>query len=80
MKRREFDIANSDNFSSFISDELKRFLVVEQIKWSNILPKSPWWGIFYERLIRIIKEALKTVVEKAKLTYEEMARGNIDGN
>ena len=65
-------MAISDNFQTFISEELKIFLLVEQIKWSHILPKSPWWGAFYERLIRIIKEALKKVVGKAKLTYEEM--------
>ena len=71
-RRGKFDMAISDNFQTFISNELKTFLVMEQIKWNCILPKSPWWGAFYERLIRIIKEALKKTVGKAKLTYEEM--------
>ena len=38
----------------------------------RILPASPWWGGFYERLVRSIKLPLKKVVGKAKLTYEEM--------
>ena len=71
-RRGKFNMAISDNFQTFISNELKRFLLIEQIKWNYILPKSPWWGAFYEHLIRIIKEALKKVVGKAKLSYEEM--------
>ena len=61
-------MAINENFLTFIYDELKQFLALEEISWKHILPKSPWWGVFYERLIRIIKEALKKVVGKAKLT------------
>ena len=71
-RKGKFNMAISDNFQTFISDELKQFLALEEISWHHILPRSPWWGAFYERLIRIIKEALKKVVGKAKLTYEEM--------
>ena len=65
-------MAISDNFSTFLSDELKQFLTAQDIRWSYILEKSPWWGSFYERLIRIVKECLKKCVGKAKLTYEEI--------
>ena len=51
---------------------MQQFLTNEGINWKHILPKSPWWGAFYERLIRIIKEALKKSVKNAKLTYEEL--------
>ena len=71
-RKGKFNMAISDNFQTFISDELKQFLALEEISWHRILPRSPWWGAFYEQLIRIIKEALKKVVGKAKLTYEEM--------
>ena len=71
-RRGKFNMAVSDNFRSFISSELQQFLTREGIKWSHILPKSPWWGSFYERLIRVIKESLKKCVGKARLTYEEM--------
>ena len=40
--------------------------------WKFILPKSPWWGGFYERLIRIVKECLKKTLGQAKVNYEEM--------
>ena len=71
-RRGKFSMAISDNFSTFISEELQQFLTSEKIKWKYILQKSPWWGAFYERLIRIIKEALKKCVGKAKLSYEEL--------
>ena len=65
-------MAISDHLQTFICDELKQLLALEEIIWNHILPKSPSWGAFYERLIRIIKEALIKVVSKAKLTNEEM--------
>lgn len=65
-------MAVSDNFKSFIGKELGNFLTAEGISWTHILPKSPWWGAFYERLIRIVKEALKKSLGNAKLTYEEL--------
>ena len=71
-RRGKFKMAISDNFKTFVSKELQHFLANEGIKWSYILPKSPWWGAFYERLIRIIKEALKKCLGKARLTYEEL--------
>lgn len=71
-RRGKFNMAVSDNFKSFVSKELQQFLTRTGIEWTHILPKSPWWGAFYERLIRIIKESLKKCVGKARLTYEEM--------
>ena len=65
-------MAVSDNFKSFVGKELQQFLSNEGISWTHIFPKSPWWGAFYERLIRIVKEALKKSLGNAKLTYEEL--------
>ena len=75
-RKGKFNMAISDNFQTFISDELKQFLSLEEISWHHLLPRSPWWSVFYERLIRIIKEALKKVVGRAKLTYEENRNGH----
>ena len=48
------------------------FLMTNQIEHSPILPASPWWGGFYERLVRSVMTPLKKVVTRAKLNYEEM--------
>jgi hypothetical protein len=34
--------------------------------------KSPWWGGFYERMVRSVKRCLKKVLRNARLTYEEL--------
>ena len=62
----------SDNFKTFKSKEIKRFILKLKINWKFILEKSPWWGGFYERLIGIIKRCLKKVAGKAFLNYDEL--------
>ena len=36
------------------------------------MSSSPWWGCFYERLVRSVTQPLKKTLGKAKLTYEVM--------
>ena len=71
-RRGSLNFSISDNFKTFLAKEVRQYLTSERIRWSFILPKSPWWGGFYERLIRIVKEALKKIVGNAMLTYEEL--------
>ena len=49
----------SDNFKTFKANEVKNYFVNHSVKQSFILPASPWWGSFYERLVRSVKLALK---------------------
>ena len=36
-----------------------RYLTQERLRWSYILEKAPWWGGFYERLVKSLKSSLK---------------------
>ena len=63
----------SDNFQAFVSDKLNNFLSCNDINWKYILPLSPWWGEFYERLICIVKSTLRKVLGKSRLNYEELS-------
>jgi hypothetical protein len=36
------------------------------------LEKAPWWGGFFERLVKSTKRCLKKTLGTAKLTYEEL--------
>ena len=36
------------------------------------LKRAPWWGGFFERLIRSVKRCLKKILKNAKLSYEEL--------
>ena len=62
----------SDNFSSFKSDEVSKFLLLHNIDWKFILPLSPWWGGVYERLVRTVKNTLRKILERSKLNFEEL--------
>ena len=68
----------SDNFKTFKSKEVKAFLSNGPIKSEFILEKWPWLGGFYERLINIIKNYLKKVIEKTFWKYEEVNTVLID--
>ena len=37
------------------------------------MEKAPWWGGFFERLIRSVKNCLKKVVGNARLTMDELS-------
>ena len=73
ISRRGYpDLLVSDNAKTFKSVELKSFLRLNEIDQDFILPRSPWWGGFYERLVRTVKSTLNKTIGKARLTYEEM--------
>ncbi|GBN01820.1 hypothetical protein AVEN_204958-1 [Araneus ventricosus] len=45
---------------------------INAIDWKFNLPTAAWWGGWWERLIRIMKDLLKRVLGQAQLLYEEM--------
>lgn len=49
-----------------------RHFTQERIKWSYNLEKAPWWGGFYERLVKSLKSGLKKTIGRAKLTQDEL--------
>ncbi|XP_047146189.1 uncharacterized protein LOC124819048 [Hydra vulgaris] len=71
--RRGFpDLIISDNFKTFISKEFKKFMMKNDVQQKFILPASPWWGGFYERLVRSVKITMKKTIGKSLLSYEEL--------
>ena len=53
-------------------DQIQERLTTHEIEWKFILERAPWWGGFYERLIRSAKRCLKKILGNALLTYEEL--------
>lgn len=43
------------------------------IEWKFIVEHAPWWGGFYERLVRSVKTALKKVVGRQSLDFVELS-------
>lgn len=61
-----------DNFKTFKSKAVKRFKRNQVIESQPILPRTPWWGGFYERIVRSMKTALRKTIGQSLLTYEEL--------
>lgn len=55
------------------ADETAQALTEKRIQWKFINPKAPWWGGFYERLVKSVKTPLKKVFGKAMLDGEQLS-------
>ena len=53
-----------------LSIEVSRYLVDNQINWTFIVERAPWWGGFWERLIQSVKRCLRKVIGRDTLTFE----------
>ena len=42
------------------------------VKWVFNIPKAPWWGGIFERMVRSTKRCLRKIVGQAKLSYDEL--------
>ena len=62
----------SDNAKTFKSAELNGFLSSKGIKWMYNVDRAPWWGGFFERMVRSVKRCLKKTLANARLNYEEL--------
>ena len=56
------DNQNSDNGSNFISREVQNYASIKGIKWNFNLPKTPWAGGIFERLIKSVKSCLRKLL------------------
>ena len=74
---------NSDNAKTFKSsskeirritrsNEVLRYLVNQRVTWNFIVEKAPWWGGFWERLVRSVKLPLKKVLGRSSLSFEQL--------
>ena len=54
------------------SQEVQQFLAEKRITWNFIVEHAPWWGVFWERLVRSVKRPLKKVIGKSSLSVDEL--------
>ena len=48
------------------------------IEWKFNVPKAPWWGGLFERLVRLTKRCLRKALGQAKLSYDELLTALIE--
>ncbi|GFU97070.1 probable RNA-directed DNA polymerase from transposon X-element [Trichonephila clavipes] len=53
-------------------NEVSRYVAIQRITWKFIPPTTAWWGGFWERLVRTVKELLRRTLWKTIFTYEEL--------
>ena len=51
----------------------KNFFAQLRTEWCFNVEKAPWWGGFFERLVRSVKNCIKKVVGNARLTFDELS-------
>ena len=52
--------------------EIEEFFSGICVKWNFNLEKAPWWGGFFERLVKSTKRCLKKTIGTTKLSYDEL--------
>ncbi|GFU06922.1 integrase catalytic domain-containing protein [Trichonephila clavipes] len=61
-------------FANILKDsEFQSFVADKGIHWKFIVERVPWWGGFYERLVKTIKNPLRKILGRALLTFEELS-------
>ena len=54
------------------ADKTQVALSERKIQWKHIVERPPWWGGFYERLVKSVKTPLKKIFAKAMLDAEQL--------
>ena len=62
----------SDNGKTFKSKIVRRFNSSRGIKWKFNLARTPWWGGFFERLVRSTKRCLRKALGSRRVTFDEL--------
>ena len=52
--------------------DVQAFLTEKRITWRFSLEKAPWWGGFYERMVKGVKRCLQKMLANARLSYDEL--------
>ena len=70
---RTFKSASKDLRKIIRSQEFSRYMTKNRVGWKFIVDKAPWWGGFWERLVKTVKLCLKKIIGRAIVTYDELA-------
>ena len=54
------------------SSQVKQLLINKRVSWEYIAEKAPWWGGFWECLVRSVKNCIRKTVGRSILNFEEL--------
>lgn len=52
--------------------ELLKECEVQKIRWNFNPPTAPWWGGFFERMVRSVKEPLRKILRQSSINLEQL--------
>ena len=67
-----FKAASKDISKVIRSTAVRQYVTTRKVSWQFIVEKAPWWGGFWERLVRSVKNCLKKSVGRSLLDFEEL--------
>ena len=50
--------------------DVQRYLSERGVEWVFNIKRAPWWGGFFEHMVKMIKRCIKKMIGRAKLTYD----------
>ena len=63
----------SDNGKTFKDSRVQAYCQRDGTQWKFNVEAAPWWGGFFERLVKSVKLSLKKVIRNARLNYDELS-------
>ena len=52
--------------------EVQQYVINKGIAWNFIVEKAPWWGGYWERMVRSVKRCLQKTIGRSTITAEEL--------
>ena len=68
---KTFECAGRELRQVLASPKLRKYLFEKEITWNFYVQRAPWMGGFIERVVGLYKCAIKRVVGRAKLDFQE---------
>src|SRR5699024_68818 len=59
-------------YASIKSSDCAEISCMRHIIWKFNVPRARWWGGFFERIVRSLKEATRRIIGTAHLSYDEL--------
>ena len=69
---KSFKSASKDIIRIVRAREVVQHMKHNGVTWKFIVERAAWWGGFWERLIQTMKRALKKVIGRISLSFEEL--------
>ncbi|KAF2888395.1 hypothetical protein ILUMI_17778 [Ignelater luminosus] len=70
FKRASLEL--SKLYENLHNEEVSNFSTKHRIGWKFIVERAAWWGGFWERLIKTVKDCLKVALGKSRVNIDEL--------